>query len=191
MPDGPLLFGLLGGWRRCARAALFRAKRGRGPRLATLAPRRAWLRPGRPVEIYRRARPARASRLARDLAIGAPLVSPPGALCRCDACRADCPSGLRLECPARLGLFRFPGLAWNRIRGPEAVAGPSGCAWADRLSVALAVRSACRGHRFGPAPLAGWPAAFSFVPLASADRPLHCGAGFWIEKGQPHWAMAG
>ena len=66
----------------------------------------------------------------------------------------DCPSGLRVECPARLGLVRFPGLARRRVGGVEAVAGPAGRAWADRLPVPVAVRPASRRPPLGHAQMA-------------------------------------
>ena len=166
-------------------AAFFRSQRGGGPRLAAVAPRGPWLWLGRPVKIHRRARAPWGSRLPRDLAVGASLVSPSGALCRGDACRADCPSGLRVECPAQLGLLRLPGLARRRLGEFEAVAGPPRRAWADRLSVPLAVRPACSRPRLRRAPLARRPAAFSFVPLPSADCSFHGGAAMDRKRPAP------
>ena len=69
--------------------------------------------------------------------------------------------------------FAFQGAARRRVGGFEAVAGPASRAWADRLPVPLAVCPASGRPPLGLAQVARRPAAFSFMPLPSADCSFH------------------
>ena len=95
-----------------------------------------------------------------------------------------------MECPARLGLVRFPGCARRRVGGVEAV---------QVLRGALGQIAFLSPWLFVPL-LAGlvsgmrrWRQDRRLFLLCLSLPPiiLFTAAPLWIEKGQPHWSMAG